>query len=198
MSGESQNTANTNEVPVPGSRPRMDFSVRNAAQTHAYLDSTLHFTTAEIVAEMNRSPIGQAIVDAANQDIIDIDWLAFHYDPTLKGYHVGGRGVTVIENNVEFSSPGVVDTASTLREIGNTAVHEGLHALGIGGSWEAELWVRRLTFEHDIGRVPTPIEVTVMEADMRAAGPIYTSLPQRVGRSVTLGGRTINFLMRAR
>jgi hypothetical protein len=170
------------------------FSMVNRVQGSTQIDQALRFTDADIVTEMNRSPTGKAVVDAADSDAIDLEFQPFHPQSGVLGHRVpnSNRGVVFVENNVQFSAPGVVDRAATLREVANTAVHEGLHALGIGGSWEAELRVRELTFEHNAGRAPAPAEVAQMEADIRAVGT-YTSLPITVGKAIQFGGRNISF-----
>ena len=167
----------------------------NRAQGNTSISQSIRFIDAEILGEMNRSTIGREVANAANTNAISLEFEAFHPQTGVKGYRIPNtnRGVIFVENNTEFSAPGVIDRAATLREVGNTAVHEGLHTMGLGGSWEAELWVRRLTFEHSFGRAATVGEVAQMEAEMQAAGRVYTSLPRTVGGSITIGGRTISF-----
>jgi hypothetical protein len=172
-----------------------ELSFVNRVQSNTSISQSIRFTDAEIVGEMNRSTIGREVANAANTNAISLEFEAFHPQAGVKGYCIPNtnRSVIFVENNTEFSAPGVIDRAATLREVGNTAVHEGLHTMGLGGSWEAELWVRRLTFEHSFGRAATAGEVAQMEAEMQAAGRVYTSLPRTVGRSITIGGRTISF-----
>jgi hypothetical protein len=184
--------AGSKAAPKGGQSP--DFSIVNRVQGSTIIDQNLRFSDAEIVAEMNRSSLGRTVADAANNNTISLDFRPTYPTPGVLGYRLPGTttGVIFVENNAVYSAPGVVDRAASLRAVGDTAVHEGLHALGIGGSWDAELWVRRLSFEHSWGRVPTAAEIAQMEADMQAVGA-YASLPHNVGSTITIDGRTIVF-----
>jgi hypothetical protein len=166
----------------------------NRVQNSNNIDQALRFSDAEVLAEMNHSAIGRAVGDAALNDTITLDLWISHPLPGVMGFRMPpNTAVVIVENNQVFSAPGVIDRAASLRTVADAGVHEGLHALGIGGSWEAELQVRRLTFEHAFGRVPTLVEIAQMEADMASVGTIYTSLPRTVGQTITLAGRTISF-----
>jgi hypothetical protein len=172
----------------------VDFNIVNRVQGSTQIDQALRFTDAEIAAEMSRSPIGQSVVDAANNNTITLDFRSFHPQPGVLGFRLpnSNTGVIFVENAAQYSAPGVVDQAASLRAVGDTAVHEGLHALGLGGSWDAELWVRRLTFEHTHGFRPTATDIAQMEADMLAAGP-YKSLPKNLNKTIQIGGLTISY-----
>jgi hypothetical protein len=112
-----------------------------------------------------------------------------------KGMNVPGtkRAITYVENNAVLDTTGQINRAASLEATAGNAVHEGLHALGIRGSWQAEVQVRALTFEHKFGRVPNAQELAQIETAMRNSGA-YNHLPQTVGQRVEImPGRFIDF-----
>jgi hypothetical protein len=162
---------------------------------HLYPDTV--FKTDEIFAIMNNSAIGRRVTAAANKDEIVTIFAEVHHDTDLLGYMVPGnpnRAYTIVRHNMVFdASTGALDRIATLNKVADNAVHEGLHGLGISGSWQAELQVRALTFEHRLGRIPTNMELANLELAMRTSGR-YDSLPKFLNQTIEiLPGRFISF-----
>jgi hypothetical protein len=180
---------------------RRSYLVTNDAAGAASIAPELRFSTDEIVGTMRQSEIGRTVVDAAHRNEIDLLIRPYDIQPQVRGYALmpnqSGRAVPAayvfVENNAVIDASGVVDRPASLLRVGEAGVHEGLHALGVEGSWEAELWARRLMFEHLNGRPPSVPEIMQMEWDMSDAGPVYDALPARVGRQLQVGRRVIRY-----
>jgi hypothetical protein len=177
-----------------------NYLINNEAAGATSITEDLRLSTDEILNSMRQSDVGRSVVNAAQNNEIDLVFRPFHPQPQVRGYALdaaqAGRanptGFVFVENNAVVTSAGI-NRPATIHRVGEAGVHEGLHALGLEGSWEAELWARRLQFEHVHGRPPTIPEIIPMEWEMIDAGRVYESLPRIVGRQINLGGRTINF-----
>ena len=158
------------------------------------VDPALRFGTDEVLWSMGQSPIGRTVADAARGNAIDLV-IADTHPQGWKGMNIPGtsRAITYVENNAVLNAAGQIDRAASLQAVGSNAVHEGLHALGIRGSWQAEVQVRALTFEHQFGRVATAQELAQIEAVMRNTGA-YNNLPRTLGKRIEImPGRFIDF-----
>ena len=96
-----------------------------------------HYKTGKIVKQMSSSEIGQRVVDAANADEINLT-LSIRTDvpKKTKGMSTSNYGTAYVYNTQSYD------------EIVLTLIHEGLHAMGVGGSRRAEALVRLAELEH--------------------------------------------------
>src|SRR5206468_9591535 len=101
------------------------YSINNNVANEAGLVADLRFSTSELVAELNRSPIGQEVLSAVNQSRIHLEFEGWHSQPSVMGYNLPvpqgttPRAVVFVENNALFTPSGQVNRAASLQNVGN-------------------------------------------------------------------------------
>jgi hypothetical protein len=130
-------------------------------------------STTRLRAEMSRSAIGRAVLDAADEGEILLHVSdEIPGDPHILGESWDNYGVVYARHTQSYAR-----TTQTL-------IHEGVHALGVGGSVRAEVLARVAEVLHTEGRVTLSrlkqIYDTVRVLDR------YRHLPRRVGRTSPL------------
>jgi hypothetical protein len=117
---------------------------------------------------MSKSPIGKQVLDAADKDIINLSTDASKVsDKGLMGESIGKNGWAYIRNTQSYAK-----TSETL-------VHEGVHALGVGGSKRAEALARLAEVQHrgekiNIGKMREVLK------DIKDA-EVYENIPWKKG-----------------
>ena len=128
-----------------------------------------HYKTGKIVKQMSSSEIGQRVVDATNADKINLTLSVRNDVPrNLSGVSYGNNGTAYVYNTQSYD-----ETVLTL-------IHEGLHAMGIGGSRRAEALIRLAELEHQGIPINRKTIRQVLQ-EMRNA-EAYGHMPWRVGR----------------
>jgi hypothetical protein len=136
---------------------------------------------------MANSPIGQRVLSAADNGEIDIIFSANrNVDAGLYGVNPPTLGGTTpnaivylknVQNGRQYDLLGI--QTSGYQQAANTAIHEGLHALGVGGSRRAEALVRLSELEN-IGVTIDRSAMRQVLTDMRGN---YDHLPWSSGRT---------------
>ena len=128
-----------------------------------------HYKTGKIIKQMSNSEIGQTVVDAVNANDIDLSLSLRNDIPrNLLGISKGNYGTAYVYNTQSYDQ-----TVLTL-------IHEGLHAMGIGGSRRAEALVRLAELEHQ-GIPINKKTIRQVLKEMKNTGG-YDHMPWRVGR----------------
>jgi hypothetical protein len=102
---------------------------------------SLRFTNDEVLNSMDRSPIGKRVADGARGTEVEMVLDDIHASGIM-GMNLPGtnRTITYVENNAVLdATTGQIDRAASLEATANNAVHEGLHAFGIRGSFRVGL-----------------------------------------------------------
>ena len=127
-----------------------------------------HYKTGKIVKQMSSSEIGQRVVDAANADDINLSLSIRNDVPrNLSGISYGNNGIAYVYNTQSYD-----ETVLTL-------LHEGLHAMGIGGSRRAEALVRLAELEHQ--GIPINRKTIRQVLQEMKDAQAYDDMPWRVG-----------------
>lgn len=136
---------------------------------------------------MAQTPAGQMVLDAANSGDIDLVFSSeLNPPPGLYGDMLPGMGGTSptatvylknVQNGRSYDLLGV--NASGYDLTSSTAIHEGLHALGVGGSQRAEALVRL----EELRSLGVPIDRTAMRQVLTDMKGNYDSLPWLSGRT---------------
>ena len=96
--------------------------------------------TSRLRREIRKSAIGRQILDAADNDTIHLTITGTRIsDDTLLGESIGRRGTVFTFNTQSYT------------RTAETAIHEGVHALGVGGSRRAEALARLAEIKHQGG-----------------------------------------------
>lgn len=124
--------------------------------------------TAVIRRMMQKSGVGQTVLRAADEGVIELELSASKEVPrTLAGQAVGNTGVVFIRNTQSYS-----ETVGTL-------VHEGVHAMGVGGSRRAEIFARIAEAMHR-GETINPETLRKIFKEVSAI-EAYKKLPWKLG-----------------
>lgn len=124
--------------------------------------------TKRVVQEMARSAIGRFVVNAAEKNEIDLVMSVMDRGRNILGASVGNSGAAYVRVTQSYA-----ETASTL-------IHEGLHALGLGGSRRAEALVRIGVKVLHEGQ---PLNRGLMRGVLEEMGANYNRLPWRLNAS---------------
>lgn len=136
------------------------------------------FDEAEVIADMSRSQLGREVLEAATSNRIRLEFSRSFFRPGLLGRQdrlvlgvafEGGKKAKIF-------IPAHVNNA----QIARTAIHEGLHKLGIRGSQQAEI-IARIAERMHMGQ---PITADVLQeiAEFVVRNPRYQNLKWSVGR----------------
>jgi RHS repeat-associated protein len=152
----------------------------------------MHFSTHDIKQEMRRSIWGKAVLDASERNQID---LVFHNSTHIKPGRYGDNSGNVgniylynTQNGQRYETLGNV-SIDPLRTKSSTAIHEGLHAMGVVGSKKAEILVRQLEMEH----LGFPRSEKTRAQAIRDMGDRYNKLPESMGKSMKVGNETLEW-----
>ena len=127
-----------------------------------------HYKTGKIIKQMSSSEIGQRVVDAVNADDIDLSLSLRNDIPrNLLGISTDNYGTAYVYNTQSYDQ-----TVLTL-------IHEGLHAMGIGGSRRAEALVRLAELEHQGIPINRKTIRQVLTEMKETEG--YNHMPWRIG-----------------
>ena len=128
-----------------------------------------HYKTGKIVKQMSSSEIGQRVVDATNANDINLTLSVRNDIPrNLLGVSYGNRGTAYAYNTQSYEQ-----TVLTL-------IHEGLHAMGIGGSRRAEALVRLGELEHQ--GIPINRKTIRQVLQEMKDSQAYDHMPWRINR----------------
>jgi hypothetical protein len=158
----------------------INFNFVNATDKNSSKLGVNPLKTGKIVKEISKSAIGQYIVDRANAGDIDLALSIPNDVPSgLMGISRGNYGSAYVRNTQSYK-----ETALTL-------IHEGIHALGVGGSRRAEAIARLAEVQHQGGTLDRATMRQVLQ-DIRSA-QIYDNLPWRLNAQSTYFRSNITF-----
>jgi hypothetical protein len=161
-----------------------------SAQAHVLLQAEILETNgikvqqilsnADIIADIKTSKMGRLVLEAAEKDKINLSFI--ERGASFNGSPILGEA-TALEAIVYKGSHATVESAA------GTAIHEGLHAMGISGSQSAELLVRIAQAAHQ-HRYLNRQQIRALK-DAISVHPLYRDLPRDLGRTSELfPGRT--------
>lgn len=140
------------------------------------------FDEAAVLEELSSSPIGQTVLDAAESNQFRLEF--------SKSFYRQSRELSAPENPIRL---GVAMTKkakvflpahSTNAGVARTAVHEGVHMLGVRGSIRAEVLARSAEVIHAEGKI-APFRLKQIYREVLEI-PVYKSLPRSGGQQSSL------------
>jgi hypothetical protein len=168
------------------------------------LAASSNVATAGMEAYLARGPIGQEVLNAITANHIDVHvmdvgpWMQVLPNGSVNiltgdtAGNVARASVPSIQAYSQSTTGSVLAGQALVDEVGSIVLHEGLHALGIGGSRAAELQVRLLQLEHALNRPLATMEQQWVQQVMNATGS-YANLPAASNDSRVIAGRVIRF-----
>lgn len=129
---------------------------------------------------MKRSDAGQQVLAAADSGRIDLVFSAQSAPSNLLGRSYGNQAVVFVQNTQHGGKYDLLGLkVSGYQMTAGTAIHEGLHALGVGGSRRAEALVRLSELEN----IGVAIDRRAMRQVLTDMSDNYNTLPWRSGGS---------------
>jgi len=148
-------------------------SIDNFTSSRSHQRGTNFLKTRRIRSEMSQSDIGRRILDSVDSGRIHLEFRTDTVRPTLLGESVGNVGMIYVRNTQSYG-----------RTVA-TAIHEGIHAIGVRGSRRAEALARLAERVHQGQAVNRDTIRLVLKELRNADSPGYRHLPWTIGRTST-------------
>ncbi|WPH13372.1 LysM peptidoglycan-binding domain-containing protein [Variovorax paradoxus] len=142
-----------------------------------------YFKDGGLRAQMNRSSAGQRVLAAADSGEIELVFSAQDAPRGQQGRSYGNRAVVFLQNTQNGHTYDLLGTKLNGYEFtAGVGIHEGLHALGVGGSRRAEALVRLA----ELDNVGVPIDRRAMRQVLTDMGSNYDQFRWRSGGSTSI------------
>jgi phosphoribosylformylglycinamidine (FGAM) synthase PurS component len=140
------------------------------------------FDEAAVIDDMSTSPVGRIVLDAAESNKFRLEFSRSYFQQGILGQpDQGVRGMAFYNKAKVYLS-----AHTSISDVAGTAIHEGVHMLGVRGSRRAEAMARFSEIIHKGGTVDRSVMKSVLK-DIRTAtdvkgNKVYMDMVWKLGK----------------
>ncbi|BFO56005.1 hypothetical protein [Acidovorax sacchari] len=167
-------------------RPQLQFGNTNTAASIVTRDGSLSrnvswFDQQAVLDNMATSEIGRQVLHAAQTNRFRLEFSKSYFQQGVNGTVDTGMKGYAFETKAKVYLP----AHSSNAEVASTAIHEGIHELGVVGSQRAEALARLAEIQHQGGAINFStmrgVVRDVRSATFQDGTPVYSGMPWSLG-----------------